>query len=402
MTTPFLDPSRIDPRYEARAITFENPTGERGAGGTVAGARKGAPSRKLGPGERVRLAAIEGPGTIRHLWMTFTPAPPEVMRSLVLEVRYGGRDEPSVWAPCTDFFGVPHGRPVAFDSALLSIHEGRGFNSYLPIPFDDSVEIDVVNHADRRTDLYFQIDYTLAPEIGADAGRLHVAWRRENPTTVGRDFTIVEGLQGPGRFLGCNVGVRVIGEGNWYGEGEVKIYTDGDRESPTICGTGLEDYVGTAWGMGPHHALYAGAPLDVRRTVVVDGLSQPARQPDLIGFYRWHLPDPVMFEQDLRVTIQQIGAVTFGSGDEDAYRRFKDTHDAAGQGWIDDPVPGVIGFGLHERVDDYCATSYLYLRDVQAVPQADPAEVTADIERRDYEWPSRTESLLTRAGLAGA
>jgi Protein of unknown function (DUF2961)/Plasmid pRiA4b ORF-3-like protein len=90
---------------------------------------------------------------------------------------------------------------------------------------------------------------------------LHVAFRRENPTTKQRDFVICDGLEGPGRFLGCNVGVRVIDLGSWYGEGEVKVFRDGDNEFPTICGTGLEDYVGTAWGMGPHAAPYAGAPL---------------------------------------------------------------------------------------------------------------------------------------------
>jgi hypothetical protein len=75
---------------------------------------------------------------------------------------------------------------------------------------------------------------------------------------------IAAGLRGPGRFVGCSVGVRVVDSGIWYGEGEVKVYRDGDTDHPTICGTGLEDYVGTAWGLGAHSALYGGAPLDVR------------------------------------------------------------------------------------------------------------------------------------------
>ena len=75
---------------------------------------------------------------------------------------------------------------------------------------------------------------------------------------------IADGFEGPGRFFGCNVGVRVIDAGDWYGEGEVKVYIDGDDEFPTICGTGLEDYVGSAWGMGRFDSPYSGAPMRVK------------------------------------------------------------------------------------------------------------------------------------------
>src|SRR4029077_21114707 len=129
------DPSFVDERLDSRAATFENPPGARGAGGSAHGGRKGAPSRVIEPGERVVLADIDGPGAVRHIWMTFPPAPPEQMRAMVLEVFYDGSGEPSVWVPCLDFFGLPHGRPVAFASALTSAAEGRGFNSWVPQPF---------------------------------------------------------------------------------------------------------------------------------------------------------------------------------------------------------------------------------------------------------------------------
>src|SRR6266540_6125927 len=120
------EPAFIDPAMDSRAATFENPTGARGAGGTAHGGRKGAPNRRVMPGERVVLADIEGPAVIRHIWMTFMPAPPEQMRAVGLEVFYDGADEPSVSVPCLDLFGVAHGRPVPFASALTALHEGRG------------------------------------------------------------------------------------------------------------------------------------------------------------------------------------------------------------------------------------------------------------------------------------
>jgi hypothetical protein len=386
-----MNPALVDARLDSRAVTFENPTGERGAGGTAHGGRKGAPNRRVRAGERVVLADLPGRGVIRHVWMTFLPAPPEEMRGLVLEVFYGGAAEPSVSVPALDFFGLPHGRPVAYSSALLAANEGRGFNAYLPLPFRDGVRVEVHNGGTRPTSLYFQLDYTLERDLPDELGYLHVGFRRENPTTLRRDFTIADGLAGPGRFLGCNVGVRVLDPCDWYGEGEVKVYRDGDGARPTICGTGLEDYVGSAWGMGAHHAPYGGAPLVVLppagHTPVAGGAN-----PDFVGFYRWHLPDPIMFERDLRVTIQQIGAKFFAAGQDEELAAYERTNPVAGEGWRRG-IPGMLAWGIAERVDDYCATSYVYCTQPQPVPRVDVAAAVADIERKPYESPRPFENV---------
>ena len=152
------DPSRLDPSLDSRSVTFENPTGARGAGGSAHGGRKGAPSRPIRAGEQVVLADIEGPGTIRHVWCTVPPAPPDALRALVLEVFYGDHAEPSISVPLLDFFGAPLGRPVAYASALSVVAEGRGFNAYFPMPFRDRVRVELTNHSSRRVECYFQID----------------------------------------------------------------------------------------------------------------------------------------------------------------------------------------------------------------------------------------------------
>lgn len=376
----WTDPSRIDTSLDSRAITFENPTGGRGAGGTVAGGRKGAPSKRLEVGERCTLADIDGPGVIRHIWMTFPPAPPEVMRGLYLEAFYDGRDEPSISVPCVDFFGLPHGRSVPYASMLTTAQEGRGFNAFFPMPFADRVRIDVVNASGRERLFFYQIDYTLQD---VEPSYLHASFRRENPTTQQRDFVIADGLRGPGRFLGCVVGVRTIDEGIWYGEGEVKVFRDGDRDHPTICGTGLEDYVGSAWGMGPHHAPFGGAPLDVR--------AEGSAMPDFLGFYRWHVPDPIVFSEELRVTIQQIGYHLLGT--EADYERYAKTNPPAGTG----PVFGnrFHAQGIFERTDDYCATAFVYCAQPQSIPSLEISGALADIERRAYETPDPMERFMS-------
>ena len=386
----FQDPSIIDTSLDSRAVTFENPRGERGAGGQTHGGRKGSPARQIRPGERLVLADLEGPGTLRHFWMTFPPAPPEVMRALALEVFYDGNAEPSISVPCLDFFGLPQGRPVAYASALTAAQEGRGFNAFFPMPFRRAVRVEVTNHSQHPMHLFFQIDYTLEPELSEQSGYLHVPFRRENPTVQQRDFVMVEGLRGPGRFLGCCIGIRVIDAGTWYGEGEVKVYRDGDDAYPTICGTGLEDYVGSAWGMGPHHAPFGGAPLDVRGP-------DAGPNPDFLSFYRWHVPDPIIFQREMRVTIQQIGYAVFRAGEDETFERYSRSNPPAGTGWTENPSPRIRAMGIAERVDDYSAAAFVYCREPQAVTPLDVKGALVDIERRDYEDRLRSERRLPGA-----
>ncbi|HVH17204.1 MAG TPA: glycoside hydrolase family 172 protein [Myxococcota bacterium] len=381
------DPARIEPGCEIRTISFENPTGARGAAGRSAGGRKGAPNRFVAPGERLTLAEISGPGRIRHLWLTVPPMPPEAMRALVLEIFYDDTREPSVSVPCLDFFGLPHGRPAPYHSALSAAQEGRGFNAWLPMPFRRRIRVELWNGSARRFPLYYQLAYTLGSESD-DIGLLHASFRRENPTALRRDFHIAEGFTGPGRFLGCNVGVRVLQEPDfsWYGEGEVKMYLDGDGPYPTWCGTGLEDYVGSAWGMGVHATPLQGVPLIVQ--------SPGARMPDFVGFYRWHLPDPIVFREDLRVTIQQIGALPVMRGQDELRRRIEREQRLAGTGWFDFAQGPLEAFAICERQDDYCATAFVYCLEVQAVPRTDVAAATADIARLPYEKPDAFELAL--------
>jgi D-arabinan exo alpha-(1,3)/(1,5)-arabinofuranosidase (non-reducing end) len=383
------DPSFVDPRIDSRSVSFENPTGARGRGGRAGGGRKGAPAVTLLPGETIVLADLDGPGTIRHLWMTFPPGPPEVMRALWLEVRYDGADDASVAVPCVDFFGVAHGRPVPYASALTTIQGDVGFNAFFPMPFRDHLEVRLTNGSDRPQLVFYQLDYTLDPEWSNDRGYLHAEFRRENPTVPQRDFVIAECEGGAGRFLGCVVGVRVVDEGAWYGEGEVKMYRDGDRDAPTICGTGLEDYVCSAWGLAAHHAPYAGAPLDVRHASGDPGVPGGTA---FVSFYRWHVLDPVMFSDELRVTIQQIGSDIVAPGDGATRERLQSTRTITPAGWHE--LPGGYAVALSERSDDYCASSFVYRLEPRGVMPLDVGAATADVARLPHEQPFAAEGVL--------
>ena len=128
--------------------------------------------------------------------------------------------------------------------------------------------------------------------------RRHAAWRRERWTTLGRDFEILPRVEGRGRFLGAHIGIfgHPANDG-WWGEGEVKVYLDGDREWPTLVGTGTEDYIGTAYGQGTYSSRWQGS-------LIVDDRAR------VYAFYRHHVPDPVWFHREARVTLQQMGATS--------------------------------------------------------------------------------------------
>lgn len=298
------EPYQLNTILQSRSISFENPTGEAGKGGTAASplgaGRKGAPAVILLPGMEVQLADITGPGTIRHIWMTMK-ARRAMFRGLVIRVYWEGQEHPSIEAPIGDFFGFAHGKTEAFQSAVHSVGEDYGMNIWLPMPFTKRARFTMTNESDTQTSLYYQIDYTIGDAHTSDVGRLHTLFRRENPTTIGKDFELLPERKGKGRYIGSVIGVKARGE-EWWGEGEVKIYLDSDTTLPTIAGTGAEDYVGLSFGVQQTSFQYHGA----NRVTPKDGIPDDGNNGE-VSMYRWHLPDPIYWNSKIRVTIQQIG-----------------------------------------------------------------------------------------------
>ena len=231
---------------KSRSISFENQTGERSAGGTKASnlgiGRKGYPSKQIQSGETIQLCNITGPGTIRHIWLTTHPDP-EMLRSTVLRAYWENQIHPSIECPIGDFMGYAHGKVMPYHSAVHSVGEKAGMNFWLPMPFTKCGKITFTNEGSNAVPLYYQIDYTLGDNHPFDVGRLHCLFRRENPTQLKKDFELLPKRDGKGRFIDSIIGIRSLNTDYWWGEGEFKVYLDGDTDFPTICGTGSEDYV---------------------------------------------------------------------------------------------------------------------------------------------------------------
>ena len=299
---------------QTRSICAENFIGEKGKGGmategTGASAARDlglgwkiSPSIKIGPNQQVDLAEINGPGAIQHFWMTTHYSN---WRRLLLRCYWDGDENPAIEVPVGDFFCNGWCTYSHVDSLPISVNPHGGFNSYWEMPFRKNARITIENLSGEEVVVYYQIDYVLTA-ISENTGYLHAQWRRSNPLPYGSVHTILDNVKGKGHYVGTYLAWGVNNSG-WWGEGEIKFYLDGDREFPTICGTGTEDYFGGAWNFdvpGQGYTLYSTPFLGLSQILKPDGLYQSQQR---FGMYRWHIMDPIHFQKDLRVSIQALG-----------------------------------------------------------------------------------------------
>jgi len=298
---------------KTRSISPENFTGEKGKAGmatTGTGAQaardlgqgwKISPSVKIKAGESFPMASVEGSGAIQHMWMT----PAGNWRYMIIRIYWDGESSPSVECPVGDFFACGWGAYCQISSLPVCVNPGSAFNCYWEMPFRKGFRITMENIGEDDATLYYQIDYTLT-DVPADAAYFHAQFRRVNPIPYKDVYTILDGVKGWGHYVGTYMAWGVNSTG-WWGEGEIKFYMDGDREFPTICGTGTEDYFCGSYGFENKAKQYQ------EFTTPFAGLAQVIR-PDGVynsqqrfGLYRWHVMDPVRFDKDLRVTMQALG-----------------------------------------------------------------------------------------------
>lgn len=307
------------------------------------------------PGETVTIAELDGAGVVTHLWVTLSCSSLHYLRKVVLRAYWDGETEPSIECPIGDFFGMGHGRTANFASLPLQMspQDGKGFNCYFPMPFGSGMRFTITSECEDEVLFYYYLDLELhaAPEDGL--GRFHAQWRTCVPDATGpadldadallfggvnsdgRDnYTLLE-ARGRGHYVGCLFSVyslRRSKDWDWYGEGDDMIFVDGepglmsparraqaqadgpgtgtetnaiearpesadganDAWPPTLHGTGTEDYFNTAWCptqeyAAPYHGIIAaGGP----------NWSSP------VTVYRFHIEDPVVFQRDIRVTIE--------------------------------------------------------------------------------------------------
>jgi hypothetical protein len=343
-------PAGVETRWASR----ENPTAAKGAGGKENGGRKGAPSFPLKAGETQTLAEANGTsGVVRRIWATVSDRTPRMLRGLQLDFYWDGAKKPAVSVPFGDFFGMSLGRTSAFESEYFSSPEGKSFNCCVPMPFRTGMKITITNASGTNLPLFFyDVDFTVGDSLGDDALYFHAYFHRENPTSLQKDFEILPKISGKGRYLGATFGVIANMKqyfNSWWGEGECKAFIDGDRENPTLCGTGTEDYIGTGWFLGAYANRYQGCLVSDKERMN-------------FSFYRLHVPDPVYFHKDIRVTMQQIGCWTPESKPNMVKSGNQYSLANPGKAPVDwNKGDGLKDYGLFERQDDWSCCAYFYL-----------------------------------------
>ncbi|MEO7120038.1 MAG: glycoside hydrolase family 172 protein [Ginsengibacter sp.] len=300
---------------KTRSISPENYTGEPGKGGMATlenGSVRSAardlgqgwkvnPSVTIEPGQTFTIADINGPGAIQHIWMT----PTGNWRFSILRFYWDDETEPSVEVPVGDFFGMGWGQYASLNSLAVTVNPGSAFSCYWAMPFRKKCRITMQNINSEKMVLYYQVDFTLT-SVPKDAAYFHAQFRRNNPTNDGL-YTLVDGIKGKGQYVGTYLAWGVNNNG-WWGEGEIKFYMDGDTKFPTINGTGTEDYFCGSYNFEnpktheyqPFSTAYSGLP----QVMKPDGLYNSTQR---FGLYRWHIMDPIRFDKDLKVTIQDLG-----------------------------------------------------------------------------------------------
>lgn len=304
-------------------------------------------------GETRTIADLSGPGMIRHIWLTFAEAGPGWLSKdgaaapdeIVLRMYWDGAPTPAVEAPLGDFFGSGFGRRVEVNSAVTQVQGGDAYNCFWPMPFLTSAKITVTNESNKPfAAFYYNIDYTQEP-VPEDFAYFCAKYRNEFPTKLGGDYLIAN-IEGAGHYVGTVLSVRTRSP-EWFGEGDEKIYIDGD-EKPTIQGTGTEDYFLNAWGLEKNCFPYFGVTL-------LDG--EWGHVGARFCAYRWHINDPIYFKKSAKVMIEHYGWMS-----------------------ADETKSGKIE-GFVEREDDFATVAFWYQKD-------QPVEFTKMPPLSSRRWPN--------------
>jgi D-arabinan exo alpha-(1,3)/(1,5)-arabinofuranosidase (non-reducing end) len=307
-------------KAQTRSISPENFTGEKGKAGMATEGTGQRAARDLGRGWKISpsvrikakttftLGEIKGPGCIQQIWMT----PTGNFRHSILRFYWDDEPTPSVECPVGDFFACGWGKYCQINSLAVCVNPGSAFNCYWPMPFHKKARITMENTDAKDMTLYYQINYTLT-SVPKDAGCFHAQFRRESPLRQKGLYTILDGVEGQGQYVGTYLAWEVHSP-RWWGEGEIKFYLDGDKEFPTICGTGTEDYFCGSYNFENRetkkYQTFSTPYTGLAQVLPPDKIYEAGQR---FGLYRWHLADPVRFKKDLKVTIQALGWTDHGT-----------------------------------------------------------------------------------------
>ncbi|MBN2022328.1 MAG: DUF2961 domain-containing protein [Pirellulales bacterium] len=279
---------------------------------------------RVAPGETHVALDAKGPGAITHMWFTFGWPGGANHQEMLLRIYWDGSKRPGVEAPLGDFFASCFGKRREVNSIPVVVESGDSYNCYWYMPFRKSARIEIVNQSDKPVQgLYYHVDWVKKDSISEDTPYFHAQYRQEYPAEGGKDYLILD-TKGKGHYVGTVLAIRTRSP-LWYGEGDEKIYIDGERQ-PSIWGTGTEEFFGCAYGLATASTPYFGVPC-FDQFEIVGGMT---------AAYRWYLADPILFNKGIKVTLEH-------------------------KSWISpDENPDYKKMSWNERQDDYASVAFWY------------------------------------------
>jgi hypothetical protein len=329
---------------------------------------------RVKPGEIKVVLDTTGPGVITHMWFTFlgpgrqdwAPEGSATHQEMLLRIFYDGQTEPGIEVPFGDFFANCFGKRSEVISLPVIVEDADSYNTFWPIPFRKSIRIEIVNQSKTKNInlLYYNIDWIKKDRLPSETPYFYARYRQEYPCIPGKDYVILE-TEGKGHYVGTVLAVRTRSP-MWFGEGDEKIYIDGENE-PSIWGTGTEDYILSAWGLQSNKYIPYFGTVYFDQWGIVGGHTSA---------FRWHLADPIVFEKKIKVTIEHFGWI---SPDENK--------DGQTNSW-------------NEREDDYSSVAIWYQTGIPTFKTVVPPAEDRVLPNLDVIFPSR-EVMITKSFTNG-
>ncbi|MFO0829099.1 MAG: glycoside hydrolase family 172 protein [Phycisphaerales bacterium] len=256
----------------------------------------------LVPGATKELCAIEGPAAIESLEVKVDADDvAAALRGTVLRIAFDGAAKPQVVAPIGDFFGAAPG-VVPFETLPMRVDPNGTMRCRFVMPFRSRAVISVENQSPSGVAVALGLVRS-AYEWRDDSMHFHAGWRADQDLLArgGKSATDMPYLfaeSDGGVYVGSSLFVMnpcpvPTAGGNWWGEGDEKVFVDGERR-PSIFGTGSEDYFNYAWSESDIFAYpYFAQPI--------------CTGPDTRGYIannRWHIVDAIPFERSIAFFIE--------------------------------------------------------------------------------------------------
>jgi len=246
----------------------------------------------LKPNSTLTLLDYRGAGEIKRLHLTNYWHDPLFPRKTLLKIYWDDEEIPSIMCPVGDFFCDPFcGTGLKFATQYFGNH-GKHWYCYLPMPFSKRCRIEIENQSNIE-DECVAYDVTLEKwdKCSENLGRLHTCWQRENPTTSGKAYSILD-INGKGHFIGCNLSVQSLDQPSLsFLEGLSYIFVNKGKK-PALKVWGTEDFLGGSFYFGD--GLYAGP---------YSGCTYKNENLGRFAGYRFFIEDAIPFDSHIHVLV---------------------------------------------------------------------------------------------------